>query len=70
MLHDHFQFRRIFSTPPSMDYVLKFYDQPIFITRNWMELHQYALNQGFALNVLGCIFTLLPGVTIQHPVAY
>jgi hypothetical protein len=50
-----------------MDYVLKFRGQPVFSSPQWLEIYAFALHYGYAVNVLGCIFTKMPGVTIQHP---
>lgn len=49
-----------------MTYVLCFHDQPIFMSQNWLELSNYALNGGWAVNARGCLFTLCTGVTIQR----
>jgi hypothetical protein len=53
-----------------MNWVLKFLDQPVLATPNWLELHREALRLGYAVNAMGCLFTLMPGVTIQHPRSY
>lgn len=64
MHHNHSHFAGASGMPPTMNYTLKFLDEPIFSTNNWLELHAYALARGYAINAWGCLFTLMPNVTV------
>jgi hypothetical protein len=48
-----------------MTYVLNWLGQPIFTSKNPIEVHQVALANGLAINAWGCLFTLIPGATIR-----
>lgn len=69
MFQDHSRFRNTPPTPPPMNYVVMFLGEPVFTSRNWLEIHSWTLSHGFAVNAWGCLFTLCPGVTIGHPYA-
>jgi hypothetical protein len=70
MIHNHSTFRKSSGMPPPMNYVIMFLGQPVFADPNWLNVHRFALEQGYAVNALGCIFTKMPGVTIKHPRSY
>jgi hypothetical protein len=49
-----------------MTYILCMLDEPIASSTNWLEIYHLALRRGFAINAWGCLFTLLPGVTVKR----
>lgn len=46
-------------------YTLTFQDQPLATDALWQNIADIALANGLAIRVFGCIFQLLPGVTIK-----
>jgi hypothetical protein len=48
-----------------MKYVLMFLGEPVYSSTNWLDVHQVALANGYAVNARGCLFTLMPGVTVE-----
>jgi hypothetical protein len=66
MLHNHSHFAAAGGMPPHMKYILMFLGEPVYSSTNWLDVHQVALANGYAVNAMGCLFTLMPGVTINH----
>jgi hypothetical protein len=66
MLHNHSHFANYDRMPPRMTYVLKWMGEPVYATKQWIDMHRVALQSEMAFLVHGCIFTLVPGATIEH----
>jgi hypothetical protein len=49
-----------------MTYTLCFDGQPVHHSTNWLEIHDLALELGFATLAWGCLFVKAPGVTIRR----
>jgi hypothetical protein len=66
MLHTHSHFHTPPSMPTDMTYVLCYLGEPVYSSKQWIDVYETALKSGLARNIFGCIFTLNPGATIQH----
>lgn len=49
-----------------MTYTLCFAGQPLAQSKTWQDVADFALSHGLAVRVFNCIFTLLPGASIEQ----